>query len=271
MNTNEHSRHFTSSTITLALSLFIAALAVAADPGCTRDMVVGNALGEEGTRGTGGSAVTTASGGSTGSGGAGGSDAGTFACGSQTCVVGRDFCLGGPTDTGHCAPLPGACASVASCGCVCATASGGPGICTEPARFNHGLDQCSCQGIGATANVQVWCSPPPDTSDGGGATGGAGGADGTGGAGGAPSFPCGSGTCAVGAELCLMAPGYTRCMSFPQPGTACASRDSACGCACGTASGGPGLCPDPALINQGGRQCSCQYMGASANAVVSCQ
>jgi hypothetical protein len=233
-------------SVTSVMTLSLAALAWAAAPGCTRDMVVGGAINQQ-----------------DGQGGAGG-DAGTFRCGSNTCTVGQDFCLVGPTDPGHCMALPTACAGTSSCGCVCDTPGGGPGTCASPGRFNYGLEQCSCQGIGSSANVAVWCSPPA-TTDGGGSGGGGG----AGGADAGATFPCGTGTCRVGAEFCLIDPALTRCMPLPASCAGTASASS-CGCACQTQSGGPGTCPDPAQFNEGHYQCSCQNAGATANAVVDC-
>ena len=108
---------------TTALSIAALTCAVASSA-CMRDMVVGGALSQ--------------------------SDAGTgtFACGSQTCVVGSDFCLMGPADPGHCVALPTACAGTSSCGCVCQTQGGGPGTCPDPAQFNDGQGECSCQNFG---------------------------------------------------------------------------------------------------------------------------
>ena len=258
-------------SVALVATVSIAALACAAASGCTNDMTIGGALGPQGPGGTGG----------TGNGGTGtagtGAGGGNFACGSQTCVVGRDFCLMGPTDPGHCVPLPTACAGTSSCGCVCQTAGGGPGFCADPAQFNYGQGQCSCQNVGATTDVAVWCSLPATSGSagnggsGGGGTGGSGGTVGTGGAsGGSGMFPCGTTTCNAGTEFCVIDPALTHCMPLPQNCTS-STTASACGCACQTQSGGPGTCPNPGQFNEGNRQCSCQNAGATMNAVVYCQ
>jgi hypothetical protein len=218
-------------------TLSIAALAwAAASSACTRDMMVGGALDQQG-QGQGGSA---------------GADAGTFACGSQTCVAGHDFCLMGPVDPGHCVPLPQACAGTSSCGCVCQTQGGGPGTCPDPAQFNDGQGECSCQNFGATSNVAVWCSLPP-APDAGSAT-----------------FPCGTKTCTVGSEICVMGPTASNCVEMP---TDCTGNPATatCQCACQTPSDSPGSCPSPGRFNYGLQQCSCPTAGATTNAVVYCQ
>jgi hypothetical protein len=249
-------------SVMLAISLSTVALAGAVS--CMRDMTVGGAIDQQGHGGSGGTS---------------GADAGTFACGSATCIAGRDFCLTGPNG-GQCSPLPTACAGTASCGCVCSTPAGGPGFCTETTSFNRGQEQCSCQNLGATTNVAVWCAVPTATGSGGNGGSGAGGASGSGGAGGTSgsggaggsgasgTFQCGAGTCNAGTEFCVVDPALTHCMPLPQ---GCTVTGSACGCACQTESGGPGTCPNPALFNEGLRQCSCQNVGATTNAIVSCQ
>jgi hypothetical protein len=233
-------------SVTSIMTVSIVALAWAAATGCTRDMVVGGAIDQGGQGGAGG-----------------GGDAGTFTCGSSTCTVGHDFCLMGPTDPGHCVSLPGTCTGTATCGCVCDTPNGGPGTCSSPGRFNYGLSECSCQNLGASSNVAVWCSLPNTTG-----AGGSGGAGGSEGADAGATFPCGSGTCRLGAEFCLIDPALTRCMALPASCAGTASASS-CGCACQTLSGGAGTCPDPGQFNEGLYQCACQN-AVAGNAVVDC-
>jgi len=103
------------------------------------------------------------------------------------------------------------------------------------------------------------------------ADGGAGGTavTGAGGAAAATTFACGTGTCDAETEFCVRDPSLTHCVPLPQ---ACAGvTGTRCGCVCQTQGGGPGFCPSPEQLNEGGRQCSCQNVGATTNAMVWCQ